>query len=179
MENSIIRLILIIAILLGAIVCGYLMIKIVVLAKAQRAIHTMSRSAPDFKKDCLACAPRPEYVKTTVILTSDKNVSDFGVKIKFLKIADEPSERIEIQHKTEITFGRSQDVDIPINDSFVSRNHLKLLLANSKIQALDQGGCNGTFLNGERLVPNTLTIVSPGSTFIVGKTSFCVEPINI
>ena len=46
--------------------------------------------------------------------------------------------------------GRSPDVDIVVNDSRISRQHLKIMVEGEDVTIEDLGSTNGTFINGER-----------------------------
>lgn len=54
---------------------------------------------------------------------------------------------------TEILIGSNLSSDLFINESSVSKRHLKIIFEQDHWTAVDQGSTNGTFLGGEKLVP--------------------------
>jgi predicted metal-dependent hydrolase len=59
-------------------------------------------------------------------------------------------ERITLQ-KDKVTFGRSKLCDCVLAHPTVSREHFYVERNNGKLFLVDQGGENGTFVNGERI----------------------------
>jgi len=70
------------------------------------------------------------------------------------------------------TIGRGRENDYQIDDLKASRVHARLQVTAGRLEVVDLGSTNGTFLNGERLVPNTPHPVAPGDELIFGKTRF-------
>ncbi len=58
------------------------------------------------------------------------------------------------------------------NDVKASARHAELRLAGRSYCVVDLSSTNGTFLNGEKLVPETLRALKHGDTLVVGDTSF-------
>jgi pSer/pThr/pTyr-binding forkhead associated (FHA) protein len=52
------------------------------------------------------------------------------------------------------TIGRGRDCDYVVDSSEISRQHAQLDFDQQKIVLQDLGSTNGTFLNGERIIPN-------------------------
>ena len=63
--------------------------------------------------------------------------------------------------------GRDPKCDIPVEDEFVSAEHLKLLLTNGSWMAQDLNSTNGTRLNGVRL--RGTAPLKPGDILDVGR----------
>ena len=61
----------------------------------------------------------------------------------------------KIEGKKEITIGRASNNDIAINAEGVSRTHLKVIEENGDFYVQDLGATNGTFINDEKLAPNS------------------------
>ena len=63
----------------------------------------------------------------------------------------------ELPSSGEILIGRAPECDIIIDDSTVSYNHARLIIANGRITVIDLGSSNGTFVNGTAVRRATLT----------------------
>lgn len=59
-------------------------------------------------------------------------------------------ERIALE-KDRVTFGRSKSCDCVLTHPTVSREHFHIERNNGKLFLVDQGGENGTYVNGERV----------------------------
>ena len=68
-----------------------------------------------------------------------------------------------------ITVGRSADAGICVQDSAVSRIHLRLHLG-STIRVEDVGSANGTLVGGSRLPPGELRVLPPGQVVEIGSS---------
>lgn len=65
--------------------------------------------------------------------------------------------RIVIWDTAEVTFGRSPENDVMVDDSDASRQHATFVRSSSGYQVQDLGTSNGTFVNDERIIePHTL-----------------------
>ena len=73
-----------------------------------------------------------------------------------------------------ITIGSSAQSNIVLRSQFVSRNHAELmLLENGDILLVDKGSSNGTFVNGNRVSPNTEVSVT-----LKDSIQFADQPLN-
>lgn len=68
-----------------------------------------------------------------------------------------------------ITIGRDPMADISINDPEVSRQHVRLTQTASGYVLEDLGSTNGTFIDGEKLEPDTPIVLVPGQTVGMGS----------
>lgn len=75
-----------------------------------------------------------------------------------------PSQEIPINAQT-FTIGRkaAEDVQFAIDAPFISPRHCMLTYRNNRFLIRDLGSKNGTFVNGERIMPERDTIVPNGS----------------
>ncbi len=66
---------------------------------------------------------------------------------------------------------RPVDLDLGYYDpeGYVSRNHARFTSFNDRYYAIDLGGANGTFVNGERLTPHTPRRLAPGDRIQLGQ----------
>ncbi len=74
----------------------------------------------------------------------------------------------------DLIIGRSEDADICIDVSSVSRRHA-LLHIGSAVQIEDLGSANGTFVDDQRLQPGVAARMTAGSMFELGSTMLIVQ----
>ncbi len=68
-----------------------------------------------------------------------------------------------------VTFGRSSEVDYVLEDSKMSGKHCRLILKEDRLELIDLGSKNGTYLNGIRIDHSEIFIgdeIKVGDTFI-------------
>jgi pSer/pThr/pTyr-binding forkhead associated (FHA) protein len=71
------------------------------------------------------------------------------------------------QATTEV--GRSDEMDLILQNVSVSRHHARLLLGEQGLKVEDVGSQNGVRVNGDRLEPNSARLVAVGDTVSIGK----------
>src|SRR3954470_4502077 len=54
----------------------------------------------------------------------------------------------------EMIIGRDPTADISVSDQGISRKHAQVTKAGGKIQLIDLGSSNGTFINDKKVPPN-------------------------
>jgi hypothetical protein len=86
-----------------------------------------------------------------------------------LKSADGTSHPLS---KAVTTIGRGEGNDLQIDALKVSRLHAELRLNAGRLEAVDLGSTNGTFVNGERLAPQQPRMLNPGDEVSFGATKF-------
>lgn len=84
----------------------------------------------------------------------------------------------QINFSGSITIGRSEDCDLQLDDTHLSRRHLRIESVNDAIYLTDLGSSNGTFLEGKRLPPNQRTQLSTGHYFSVGDIILMVTALE-
>lgn len=67
-----------------------------------------------------------------------------------------------------IVLGRSNDADILVDDTGVSRRHLEIKTVNGVTAAVDLGSTNGSYVNGQKIEGRT--ILTDGSVITMGRT---------
>ena len=67
------------------------------------------------------------------------------------------------------SIGRLSDNDIQINDSSVSRHHLKIFIKSDNCYIEDLNSTNGSTIDGKRLNPGILSEVKKGRPFSIGN----------
>src|SRR5690606_18505442 len=73
---------------------------------------------------------------------------------------------------TEILIGRSSECQVLLDNAGVSRTHAKVLRQGNRVQIVDLGSGNGTFLNGEKVDE---ALVNSGDTVGIGKFSLTLK----
>lgn len=71
--------------------------------------------------------------------------------------------------------GRDPQSPIALNDPTVSRLHARFDRKGEEWTVTDLGSTNGTFVNGNRLAPNTPATLAPGDEIKVGEVAFVFE----
>jgi diguanylate cyclase (GGDEF)-like protein len=87
----------------------------------------------------------------TVITSIEKVSIPHDEKAYILFISGPLIGKMYLLEDEKTIIGRSPDVDITINDTRISRNHLAIHLQNGRATLEDLGSTNGTFVNGERI----------------------------
>jgi hypothetical protein len=70
--------------------------------------------------------------------------------------------------------GRSSENDILIEDATVSRRHLRIVKESNRYFVTDVGSRNGTFFNGNHLVPGVEIEVQTGVPIAIGMTMLAI-----
>ncbi|HEY5934532.1 MAG TPA: sigma 54-interacting transcriptional regulator [Kofleriaceae bacterium] len=72
------------------------------------------------------------------------------------------------------TIGRSNNCDVPVDDSSISRRHAILHIGDS-VQIEDLGSVNGTRVRGNKLKPGRPAVISVGELVGLGSLSFILQ----
>lgn len=107
---------------------------------------------------------------------------DVGASV-VVRIRDH-SEAIRLDTQGEMLFGRSDpkselmpDFDLSVYgaaEQGVSRRHALLKRGEDTLTLIDLGSTNGTYLNGQRLIPNQPRVVRDGDEVRMGRLVFHV-----
>ena len=146
----------------GAIYCSKCGAQLIDRTMASHKIHT-AETRQESKCDTGRIQPSPTvHMQSWISL----NLIESG---QILPLAD----------RTEFTLGRSSegqpiipDIDLSSHNAYangVSRLHAVLKLVQDQIVIVDLGSSNGTYLNGNRLIPYTETPVVHGDIVYLGK----------
>src|SRR5258706_2964772 len=85
-----------------------------------------------------------------------------------------PSGRI-VLGPAEITVGRLSSNQLMVSDPKASSRHATISPAGQGYRITDLGSTNGTFVNEQRLSPNTPLTLNPGDRIRIGDTTFTYE----
>lgn len=82
-------------------------------------------------------------------------------------------------NRREFVIGKSmQKADGVLENPAVSRQHCRIqILDGGRVGITDLGSSNGTFVNGERLLPNQMAYLTSGSIIKIANQDFMVEMI--
>ncbi|MBI2913018.1 MAG: FHA domain-containing protein [Chloroflexi bacterium] len=86
------------------------------------------------------------------------------------------AQQLDLRGHAVITIGRSAGNDVTLDYPAVSRNHARIFRADGGYVVEDVGSSNGTFLNGERVLPREPRPLRPGDTIRVGPIKFVFAP---
>ena len=146
----------------GAIYCSKCGAQLIDVTIATHKIHTAEARQEAQRDTGRTQPPLPAHLQSWISL----NMIESG---QILPLAD----------RTEFTLGRSEegqpivpDVDLSPHNAYangVSRLHAVLKLIQEQIVIVDLGSSNGTYLNGNRLLPYVETPVAHGDIVYLGK----------
>ncbi|MDO5350041.1 MAG: FHA domain-containing protein [Lachnospiraceae bacterium] len=139
------------------------------LLDGNRTVTFPGATGPFYKEE-------PIEPKTAIMYPGSTGEKVFA-RLKFVKIGDLPSNRVEFLIKRETTLGRSLKEDIALNDKYISGHHVVFLFDGTVLKLMDVGSTNGTFLNGRKIKENLPFVISSKSTIVMGATSFVVEKL--
>jgi hypothetical protein len=90
----------------------------------------------------------------------------------FLQSLSNPSERITVD-KNSILIGRLQgSADYVIDNKAVGKIHAEIVKKGERFYIIDLNSVNGTFVNGERIVCNTETLIKNGDKIALANEVF-------
>jgi phage tail-like protein len=79
----------------------------------------------------------------------------------------------------EITIGRQEGNELRLNHRLVSRQHARIKCTAKTCRITDLGSANGTLIDGEKLEPNTPTLLKSGSMISIGPFELTFEQIAV
>ncbi len=115
---------------------------------------------------------RPMLAATTL----DPNTSTNSIA----RLIDNSSGAINILSNNCLTIGRDPRNTLVVDDTLCSRNHAQIVeisdsLGISNYQLIDKGSSNGTFVGGQRLVPNQPFNLTSGDVIRIGNHTWTFE----
>jgi DNA-binding NtrC family response regulator len=109
-------------------------------------------------------------------LTSDLNMSKAlqaqGLPAKLVVVGG-PNEGAEVTLSGLTVVGTDPECSLVLDDPTVSRKHVSISLAGSRIRVEDLGSRNGTFLGDARVVEAEVRL---GSVLTLGKSAVAIQP---
>lgn len=92
-----------------------------------------------------------------------------------LRVVQKQANIQQVRLLRETVIGRSTDCNLKIASTQVSRRHCRIVVNDAGVFVEDLCSANGTFLDGQRLLPNQSTLAPAGSQLVVGPATFVVE----
>lgn len=99
---------------------------------------------PDTKKK------KKETVDSTVVTSIEKIEAPEDIKAYILFLSGPLQGKLYELEPGRTVIGRADDVNIPLNDSRVSRYHFQITVEPGEAMLEDLGSTNGTYVNGQR-----------------------------
>lgn len=122
---------------------------------------------------------QPGIVQPYATLVSDDETEQIDRQAPFgdrvLLVIDGASlQVVPLPGSGTLAVGRSQKCDVAIDSGSVSRHHANLLVGQ-EVVIEDVGSSNGTFVDGQRLAPNTKVRLGVGIPFLIGGVTVMVQ----
>jgi pSer/pThr/pTyr-binding forkhead associated (FHA) protein len=92
-----------------------------------------------------------------------------------LRVVQKQANIQQVRLLPETVIGRSTDCNLKIASTQVSRRHCRIVVNDIGVYIEDLCSANGTFLDGQRLLPNQPTLAPAGSQLVIGPATFVVE----
>ncbi len=100
-----------------------------------------------------------------------QNITEAKKIMPRLFISEGPMKDQTFDFRQQAVFiGRSSHNDIKINDTKISRKHLKIFKIGKSFYIEDLQSTNGTLLNGEMITPGENYVVTERDTIVIGNT---------
>jgi len=100
--------------------------------------------------------PKPKKEKTKVVL-------------EMLVPEDSSLPKIHLESKKSITIGRDNGCDIVINDSEVSKKHLRITLIGTLVEIEDLDSSNSTYIDGKKLDAHKKVMLQKNERLIIAS----------
>ncbi len=118
--------------------------------------------------DVISNQDYPRKEQPTVIANQNQLLQPKNNSITLLG-AGHMAPPIVLPENTEVIVGRSDNVNVKLENKYVSGKHLSLRLNNNKIIVRDLGSTNGTYMEGKKLTPNMQYTLKSGERLIIGS----------
>lgn len=117
--------------------------------------------------------------ESTIIFDANINNIDIGETVVLVENTNIPflintsaNEKISISSQ-QFVIGRDKSCNYKLEDNFVSRKHLMIVKEDDIWYVIDFYTENGTYLNNEKIRPNSKTILYNGDDIKIGNTALC------
>ena len=106
--------------------------------------------------------------KSTVGSQHNHNVGSFNTSITLVGSGNQTPDIILVPN-VEIVVGRSPNVNVKIDNKYVSSKHISLTLIQGKVKVRDLSSSNGTYIDGKKLDPYVEYVLNAGERLLVGS----------
>jgi ABC-type multidrug transport system ATPase subunit len=119
-------------------------------------------------------------ITSRILQDGDELVIADVVKLRYFQaMAQEEQEvsgaSLSLKGKREITIGRGPGNDLVLNHPMVSTQHVKLAREGTGWLVLDLQSTNGTWVNGNRVLPTERVIIKDGDLVAIGPVKLTLE----
>lgn len=121
------------------------------MTETKRAPATKAKKSPAATEEDLS-----ERTVVTQISVDELSSDSEAEKAYILFISGQLMGKLCLLDKKETIIGRGPDCDIHINDTRISRIHLRISIGGNQAVIEDMGSTNGTFVNGTRVKTHVL-----------------------
>jgi len=128
----------------------------------------------------------PQAEPPTRVQTSGRRITDPSLRpvgpiafppgsILTLTDASGRRQRISLGGRRALSVGRSEDNDLPIADSQVSRRHARIEFNGRRATVIDLDSTNGTFIGDSRLLPGVAQVWTDDKPLRIGSSQLVLE----
>ncbi|HEX2687437.1 MAG TPA: FHA domain-containing protein, partial [Kofleriaceae bacterium] len=117
---------------------------------------------------------RPKLDTDVTIVPAKPVLASSGERLSVLVLSQNFIAVYALPESGEVTVGRSNSVEIYVDDPLVSRRHA-ILSANPRPTIRDLGSSNGTRVHGAQLPPGVARELSVGDVVIIGSAALLVQ----
>ncbi len=118
----------------------------------------------------LGVAP-PDRPQKTAVFAAEENTASMAGPLPGPPFAA-PLIKVQDQFPSMITLGRTQNNDVVVADTSISKFHAFFRVGPGLIELADAGSRNGTFVGEKRLDPKVMTRLKPGEYVRFARLSF-------
>lgn len=114
---------------------------------------------------------RPERPQATELWQADGNTASFAAPIPGPPFAA-PLTKVQQQFPSMITVGRTQNNDVVVPDTSISKFHAFFRVVGGEVELADAGSRNGSFVGDTRLAPKQPVRLRPGERIRFARLAF-------
>jgi hypothetical protein len=114
---------------------------------------------------------RPDKPQRTAVFSAEENTASFTGPLPGPPFAA-PLIKVQDHFPSMITLGRTQNNDVVVPDTSISKFHAFFRVAPGLFEVADAGSRNGTFVGDKRLEPKVMTRLKPGEFVRFARLNF-------
>ncbi len=113
----------------------------------------------------------PEKPQRTAVFVEEESTAKIDGSVPGPPFAA-PLVKVHEQFPSMITLGRTQNNDVVVADTSISKFHAFFRVGPALVEVADAGSRNGTFVSDKRLEPKVMTRLRPGEYVRFARLSF-------